>query len=112
MSPAPSAPPAYAPLTGVDNWMGIVQVAAGILHTVGLKNNGTAVTNVSDNPYQSGVEDWTGIYKVAAGSSHTVGLKNDGTVVAAGPNEQGQCDVEDWDLTPGIAGGYFSNGGA
>ena len=77
-------------------YQGIVQVAAGGFHTVGLKPDGTVVA-VGDNfEGQCDVNSWTDIVQVAAGSYHTVGLKADGTVVAVGDNYAGQCDVDSW----------------
>ena len=76
--------------------MDIVQVAAGSLHTVGIKSDGTVVA-VGYNSYgQCNVGGWTDIAEVAAGLGHTVGLKTDGIVVAVGLNECEQCEVGDW----------------
>ncbi|MGB5925463.1 MAG: hypothetical protein WBH01_05140, partial [Dehalococcoidia bacterium] len=86
-------------------WTGIVQVAPGGLHTVGLKDDGTVVAVGNDDDYRCGggqlaVGGWTDITQVAAGWCHTVGLKDDGTVVAAGRSVDGhydgQCDVDTW----------------
>jgi hypothetical protein len=74
----------------------LIMVAAGAMHTVGLKSDGTVVA-VGDNEYgQCDVGNWTGITQTAAGVSHTVGVKSNGTVVAAGSNTEGQCDVGNW----------------
>ena len=95
-------------------WTDIVQVAAGCLHTVGLKADGTVVAvgwngEVVEEPgysdYHCGggqleVGGWTNIAQVAAGWGHTVGLKSDGTVIAVGNNEHLQCNVDSWtDIT-------------
>jgi len=91
-------------------WTDIVQVAAGCLHTVGLKADGTVVAvgwngEVVEAPgysdYHCGggqleVGGWTNIAQVAAGWGHTVGLKSDGTVIAVGGNPSGQCNVGGW----------------
>jgi alpha-tubulin suppressor-like RCC1 family protein len=80
----------------VDGWRDIVAIAAGSLHTVGLKADGTVVAT-GDNAFgQCEVGDWRGIVAVAAGCAHTVGLKADGTVVATGDNAHGQCEVGGW----------------
>jgi len=51
------------------------QVAAGDVHTVGVKSDGTVVA-VGEHTYgQCNVGGWTGIVQVAAGDVHTVGLR-------------------------------------
>ena len=80
----------------VDSWSDIVAVAAGEVHTVGLRSDGTVVV-AGDNVWgECNVDGWTDIVAVAAGWGHTVGLRSDGTVVATGWNDAGQCDVSDW----------------
>jgi len=75
-----------------------LMVAAGTLHTVGLKSDGTVVAVGLNSDGQLNVGSWTNIVQVAANYRHTVGLKSDGTVVAVGYNYNGQCNVLDWDL--------------
>ena len=71
-------------------------VAAGDIHTVGLRKDGTVVA-VGYNGYgRCDVSDWRDIVAVAAGVDYTVGLRRDGTVVAVGDNRNGQCNVSDW----------------
>ena len=82
-------------------------LAAGSLHTVGLKADGTVVAVGYNGDGQCDVSDWTDIVAVAAGSSHTVGLKADGTVEAVGYNAQGQCDVSGWRDIVAVAAGYY-----
>ncbi|WHE07071.1 S-layer homology domain-containing protein [Thermoanaerobacterium thermosaccharolyticum] len=72
-------------------------IAAGMYHTVALKNDGTVwawgdnyfgTTNSSSTPVQvKGISD---VKAIAAGASYTVVLKNDGTVWAWGVNEYGK----------------------
>jgi len=82
-------------------------VAAGDVHTVGLKADGTVIA-VGDNQFeQCDVGNWTDITQVAAGSYHTVGVRSDGTVVAVGSNGYGQCDVDDWTDIIQVAAGRF-----
>lgn len=81
-------------------WDGIIAVAAGRHHTVGLKVDGTVVsTMITRDQYDYGqdkVDLWQGIVAIGAGDQHTVGLKKDGTVLAVGNGQSGQCSVESW----------------
>jgi len=89
-----TAVPVLADLS--PGWTGIIQVAAGWQHTVGVKDNGTVVAVGLNDEGQCDVGGWTGIIQVAAGWHHTVGLKSDGTVVAVGLNDEWQCNVGNW----------------
>ena len=71
-------------------------VAAGGLHTVGVKSDGTVVAVGWNEFGQINVGNWTNIVQVAAFNLHTVGVKSDGTVVAVGHNHYGQCNVDSW----------------
>ena len=88
----------------VSNWSDIVDVSGSLLHTVGLKSDGTVVA-VGDNSFgQCNVSSWTDIIAISAGISHTIGLKEDGTIVATGNNTYGECNVSDWkDISLGNA---------
>ena len=83
---------------------GVSKVAAGDMHNVALKSDGTVwtwgsnayaqlgngtpgTTNGSLSPINTGL---TGVKAIAAGGSHTLALKTDGTVWAWGNNTQGQ----------------------
>jgi len=79
-------------------------VDAGVLHTVGVKVDGTVVAVGSNDWRQCNVSDWTDIVQVAAGGRHTVGLRSDGTVVAVGCYIFQQCNVGSW--TTQVATGY------
>ena len=81
-------------------------VAAGIIHTVGLKANGTVVAMGYNGEGQCDVDDWTDIVAISAVGYYTVGLKADGTVVAVGDNTDGQCEVSDWRDIVAISAGY------
>ncbi|CAK0800355.1 unnamed protein product, partial [Prorocentrum cordatum] len=82
------------------------QVAAGGLHTVLLRSDGTAVargrsdgTAVACGDNDHGQCDLPALpagltyTQVAAGGRHTVLLRSDGTAVACGDNDHGQCDL-------------------
>jgi len=92
-------------------WTDIVQVAAGLHHTVGLKSYSTVVAVGDNSDGQCNVGGWTDIIQVAAGDLHTVGLKSYSTVVAVGDNSDGQCNVGGWtDIIQVAAGAYHTLG--
>jgi alpha-tubulin suppressor-like RCC1 family protein len=95
----------------VGGWTNIVQVAAGMGHTVGVKSDGAVVAVGGNTSGQCNVTGWTNIMQVAAGAGHTVGLKSDGTVVAVGDNYDGQCNVGNWSsITQVAARGWHTVG--
>ena len=72
----------------------VVAIAAGRMHGLALKNDGTVV-GLGDNRYPqcrppAGLND---AIAIAAGGEHSLALKRDGTVVAWGDNRSGQCNV-------------------
>ncbi len=73
---------------------GVVALAAGDNHSLGLKNDGTVVT-WGDNEYgETMVPTGLGnVVLVVAGQYHSLALKSDGTVVAWGANIVGQSAV-------------------
>jgi hypothetical protein len=99
----------------VDTWAGIVQVAAGGNHTVGLVNDGTVVAVGWDYYHQcSDAMAWTdNITQVAAGGAQTVGLVDNHTVLAVGPDLYHQCsDAMAWtdNITQVAASGLHTVG--
>ena len=71
-------------------------VAAGSLHSLGLKLDGSIVAFGWNDYGQCSVPDPnTGFVAVAAGGAHSLGLKSDGSIVAWGYNIFGECDVPD-----------------
>ena len=88
-------------------WTGIAQVAAGGLHTVGLKSGGTVVAVGSDFYDALAVGGWTGISQVDAGPYHTVGLRSDHTVVAVGWDNCDITAVGGWTNIDQVAAGDY-----
>ncbi|MBR3802992.1 MAG: TIR domain-containing protein [Clostridia bacterium] len=79
-------------------------------HSVGVKTDGTVVTNGNYGDNRCNLDNWKDIIAVSA-STHTVGLKADGTVIAAGNNITGQCNVSNWkNIIAVSAGGYHTVG--
>ncbi len=65
-------------------------IAAGQLHSLALKTNGTIVAWGDNTDGQLNVSDLSNVMAVAAGWRHSVFLKNDGTVLARGYNADGE----------------------
>ncbi|HWQ58666.1 MAG TPA: hypothetical protein VN540_06565 [Clostridia bacterium] len=59
-------------------------VAAGYVHSLGLRTDGTALSAGHDYYGQRQVGAWTDVMYIAAGKSVSIGVKADGTVVLAG----------------------------
>lgn len=59
-------------------------VAAGYIHSLGLRSDGTALSAGHDYYGQRRVSDWADVVYVAAGKSVSVGVKADDTLVFAG----------------------------
>jgi alpha-tubulin suppressor-like RCC1 family protein len=70
---------------------GFLACAAGYVHSLGLKSDGSIVAWGSNAEGQCSVPSPnSGFVAVAAGVSHNLGLKSDGSIVAWGSNECGQ----------------------
>lgn len=87
IGPAETPAPTEAP----DSGLGLSQpaapvgmVAAGSIHTVGLRADGTAVSAGHDTVGQRKVSGWESLVFIAAGDTMTAGVKADGTLVLAG----------------------------
>jgi len=100
-----TAVPQLVPNTNIGNGTGTSRVAAGFIHNVLVKSDGT-VWAWGDNGYGQlgdgtitssnlpaqvpGISDVLAV-AAAAGGVHTLALKSDGTVWAWGSNQNGQC---------------------
>jgi hypothetical protein len=82
-----------------------VAIAAGDLHSLGHKTDGTVVAVGQHGSSQCDVDSWTGIVAISAGGAHSLGLESDGTVVAVGSNYWGQLNVSGWTNIIAIAAG-------
>jgi len=68
----------------VEDWKDVVQVAAGVDHTLGLKADGTLYYAGTDERHRAQAEAWTDIVQIDAGNGYSIALKKDGSVVMAG----------------------------
>ena len=83
----------------------VATVAAGMYHTVGLKEDGTVETK-GYTGFGENATSWSNIKAIAAGTFHTVGLKEDGTVVATGYDGFGQVlNISPWSNIKAVAAG-------
>ena len=86
----------YQGQRNVSGWTDIVDVAAGLWHTVGLKVDGTVVAVGGSDYGRCDVGSWTDIVAVAAGEFSTIGLKSNGTVVAVGLGFSEYSEIGSW----------------
>lgn len=97
----------------VYGWTNIVAVSSTAYgeHTIGLKNDGTAVAVGKSTYGACNVSAWDNIAAVAAGRHHSLGLKLNGTVIATEqpPYERnfGQCNVSGLSNIIAISAGIF-----
>lgn len=88
-------------------WTDIVSLAAAQDAVVGLKSDGTVVTN----EWSVDLSDWTDVIQIDYNGEvwtedrHLLGLRSDGTVLAAGSNLFGECGVEDWEDIVDVSAG-------
>ncbi len=95
----------YDEMDGIENFMGVIDVAIGTGHAAGVRFDGTVVTAGKNTFGQNDVEDWTQIIAIAASNSNTAGLKTDGTVVVAGDGKKGQKDGSMWENIAAVSVG-------
>ena len=75
-------------------------IAAGLLHTVGIKTDETVIAVGKNIENQCETSEFSNIIAVAAGNFYTVGLRADGTVVSCGKMTG---DVASWENIVSIA---------
>ncbi len=63
---------------------GTGMIAAGSIHNIGLRTNGTVISGGHDEFGQRKVSDWKDVVFIAAGKTASVGVKSDGSVLFAG----------------------------
>jgi alpha-tubulin suppressor-like RCC1 family protein len=81
-------PSGYITPFGLSN---LTAIAAGQVHVVGLRSNGTVIAWGSNGSGQTNVPaGLSNVTAIAAGYNHTAALKGDGTVVVWGDNSYGQ----------------------
>ena len=84
----------YRQCNAPDGLDGVVEVAAGSMHTLALKADGTVVAWGDNSSGQCNVPpDLIGVVDIACGGTFSMALKADGKVVAWGFNQEGQCNV-------------------
>lgn len=85
----------------ISAWSGIVDIAVnGEKAIYGLKQDGTVVTNSTNETILESIANWKDIVALYSGENHVVALRSDGKLLTVGKNEYGQCDIGDWNLNP------------
>lgn len=88
-----------------SKWKNIVAVYSGDQLTVGLKSDGTVVSDATGSLGEA-LSRWQGIVSIAIGYGFIVGLKFNGTVDIAGVFAQQQSLVSEWTDIVAIAAGW------
>ena len=88
---------------------GVVAIAAGGAHALGLKADGTVAAWGSNGSGESSTNglNLTNVMAIAAGYTHSLALRNDRTVVAWGNNTYGQTNVPSLISVKLLAAGGF-----
>ena len=89
--------------------IGFTAIAAGMGHSLGLKQDGSIVAWGYNGDGECNVpEPNTGFMAISCGDYHSLGLKQDGSIVAWGLNNHGQCNVPEPNTGfVAIAGGQY-----
>ncbi len=86
---------------------GLISVAAGDGHSVGLRYNGTVIAVGNNTSGQMNVLNWENIVRIDARCDNTVGLRRDGRVVIAGDDRYGQSAAASWENVADVAVGDY-----
>lgn len=70
-------------------------ISAGIVHTVGLREDGTVIATGNNVDGACNVSSWKNVVSVSA-AFHTVGLTRNATVVSTGKMLYNSCDTSKW----------------
>jgi len=100
-------------VVGGDLSGGFVKVAAGGVHSLGLKQDGSIVAWGQNFYSQCNIPSPnSGFIAISAGWYHSLGLRQDGSIVAWGRNDYGQCNIPspNTGFTAIAAGGLHSLG--
>lgn len=88
-----------------DEWKNIVSISTLGAITIGLKSDGTVITNSA--AINAEVKTWADVVAVSAGQAYVVGLRSDGTLVSAGHDAgDEQREVSDWTNIVAVATGW------
>ncbi|MBS5523776.1 MAG: Hsp70 family protein [Clostridiales bacterium] len=80
----------------VNNWQGVDFITRGILHIVGLLNDGRVVACGMNDYGQCNVNDWHDMVSISTGEIDTVGLRRDGSVLACGVSAVVMPELKKW----------------
>ncbi len=78
----------------VQQWKGIVFIAASSSYVVGVKGDGRVVyCRLSSSVAALNVDSLSGVVSVSVGDNYLIVLKDDGSVEIIGDDDSGQCDL-------------------
>ena len=95
----------------IKDWKGIVAIACGESHVVGLCSDGTVKATGSNACEQCNTKEWRDIVSIACCDDLTVGLDKHGRVVSTGSFESTKRAVSSWmNITQIACGSNFAAG--
>ena len=78
----------------VEKWENIVSLTAGPGFVIGVKKDGTII---SDGVMNNEISEWENIVSISSCALYTVGLKENGTVVTTCQDEEIKKEIEGWE---------------